>query len=134
MDHSRLKEVPLFAGLGKREQKALAQRADEVDVPQGKKLAREGEFAYEFFVIKRGTAEVTCNGDSVAELGPGDFFGEIAILAEERRTATVTATSTMELIVLTSGAFRALQREQPDVAQTVRRTIEERLARNAGAR
>jgi CRP-like cAMP-binding protein len=131
LDEKRLKTVPLFARLGKKERRALALRADEVDVPEGRTLAREGEFAYEFFVIEQGTAEVTRDGKHLGELGPGDFFGEIGILAQERRMATVTATSAMELIVLTSGAFRALDREEPDLAQRFRRTIEQRLGRDA---
>ena len=132
MDERRLRDVPLFAALGKRDRKALAQRADEIEVPAGKQLAREGDFAYEFFVIESGTAKVTRDDESVGELGPGDFFGEIGILAEERRIATVIATSPMELIVLTSGTFRVLQREQSEVAERVHQAIEQRLTRDAG--
>ena len=128
MDEKRLKGVPLFESLGKRERKVLAQRADEVDVPEGKHLAREGTFAYEFFVIEAGTAEVIQDGRRIRELGAGDFFGEIGLLESERRTASVIATSPMRLIVLTGPNFRAMQREAPDVAEQVRRTIEERLA------
>jgi CRP/FNR family transcriptional regulator, cyclic AMP receptor protein len=128
MDHNRLRSVPLFAGLGKKECKALAQRADEIDIPEGKRLAREGDFAYEFFVREKGTAEVTHDGECIAELGPGDFFGELGVLASERRMATVTATSPMDLIVLTSGALRAVNREHPQVAERLRAAIDERFA------
>jgi CRP-like cAMP-binding protein len=133
MDESRLKYAsPLFTGLGKRERKALAMRADRIDIPEGKQLAREGDFAYEFFVIMEGTAEVTHGSDHVRDLGPGDFFGEIGILASERRTATVTATSPMEVIVMTSQALRQLNREEPDVARRLKQAIDERLAADRG--
>jgi CRP-like cAMP-binding protein len=128
VDEKRLKQVPLFSGLGKRERKALAQRADQVDVPEGKELAREGDFAREFFLIDKGTACVTVGGEEVGTLGPGDFFGEVGILASERRMATVTATSPMELVVLTSGTLKAITREEPDVGRTIREELEKRLS------
>ena len=81
-----------FSGLDKRERARVAQHADEVDVPEGKRLAREGDLAYEFFVIREGTADVDVGGETKNKLGPDDFFGEIGVLEEERvRTATVTA-------------------------------------------
>jgi CRP/FNR family cyclic AMP-dependent transcriptional regulator len=132
MDERGLLAAPLFAGLDKRERRAVAQRADEIDVPEGKELATEDEVAHQFFVIKSGTAAVTRQGNHVRDLGPGDFFGEIGILASERRTATVTATSPMDLIVMTRGALRSLRREEPDVAQRLDEVIEERLAADQG--
>ena len=128
MDEKQVRSVPLFASLSKKGSQALAQKADEIDMPEGKQLAREGEFAYEFFVIADGTAEVTHDGEHVASLGPGDFFGEIGILASERRTADVVATSPMRLIVLTSRAFRDLKRESPSVCELIRAAIDERYS------
>jgi CRP-like cAMP-binding protein len=128
MDERGLRSAPLFAGLGKNERKALATRTDRIDVPEGKKLASEGDFAYEFFVILEGTAEVTRAGEHVADLGPGEFFGEIGVLASEHRMATVTATSPMELIVMTDQGLRALNREEPQVARRLKEAIEDRLA------
>jgi CRP/FNR family transcriptional regulator, cyclic AMP receptor protein len=128
MDEKRLRSVPFFGGLDKRECRTVARLADEIDIPEGQRLAREGEFAHEFFVIEEGTAEVDHEGETIAELGPGDFFGEIGILATERRMATVTATSPMELIVLTSGALRTVRREHPEVAERLRKAIDERFA------
>jgi CRP-like cAMP-binding protein len=133
MDPKHLKSVPLFADLGKKERRVLASRADEIDIPEGKKLAEEGSFAYEFFVIQKGTAEVTHGDERIAELGPGDFFGEIGVLARERRTATVTATSPMELIVLTGRALRAIDREYPDVHGRLKKAIGERLPESGAA-
>jgi CRP/FNR family transcriptional regulator, cyclic AMP receptor protein len=128
MDEKRLKSVPFFGALGRRERKTLARFADEIDVPEGQRLAREGEFAHEFFVIEQGTAEVTHDDEAIARLGPGDFFGEVGIFASERRMATVTALSPMELIVLTSGALRTVRREHPEVAERLRKAIDERFA------
>jgi len=128
MEEKRLESAPLFTGLGKKERKALATRTDRLEVPEGKQLAREGDFAYEFFVITKGTAEVTHGSDHVADLGPGDFFGEMGILGHQRRVATVTATSPMEVIVMTEQALRSLNREEPEVARRLEQAIQERLA------
>jgi CRP-like cAMP-binding protein len=127
MDERRLRDIPLFAGLGKHERQALSKHADEVDAAEGKVLAREGDFAYEFFVIEQGTAEVTIDGEARAELGPGDFFGEIGALGKVPRVATVTAKTPMELIVMTSRDIRALDRGDPEVAQQLRDAIAQRL-------
>ena len=128
MDEERLRAVPLFAGLDKKECQTLAQFADEMDFGEGRELAKEGEFAYEFFVIEEGTAEVTHDGECIARLGPGDFFGELGILAAERRMATVTTTSPVQVVVLTRGALRTVQREHPQVAARLQAAIDERFA------
>src|SRR5438105_7272263 len=103
--------------------------ADEIEVPEGKRLATEGEFAYEFFVILDGTASVTHDGETVAELGPDDFFGEIGLLESERRTATVTATSPLRAIVMFGPHFRHVERELPELAQQIRAAIRDRINR-----
>lgn len=131
MQQARLKGVPFFSGMGKGELAAVARQTDEVDVPAGKVLAREGEFGDEFFVIDSGTAEVTKAGERIAELGPGDFFGEMALLEEDRRVATVTATSPMSLIVMTRSSFRSLHRSMPRLHETVSKAIADRRAQVA---
>jgi CRP/FNR family transcriptional regulator, cyclic AMP receptor protein len=128
MDQGRLRSVPFFGGMSKRDLAAIAQQIDEVDVPAGRVLAREGDFGNEFFIIDAGTAEVTRGGDTLAELGPGDFFGEMALLEEDRRTATVTAKTPMSLFVMTRSNFRSLDRTQPEVHATVAKAIAERHA------
>jgi CRP/FNR family transcriptional regulator, cyclic AMP receptor protein len=128
MDQNRLKSVPFFSGMSKGELAAIAQQTDEVDVPAGRVLAREGDFGSEFFVIDAGTAEVTRGGETIAELGAGDFFGEMALLEKDRRTATVTAKTPMSLIVMTRSNFRMLNRVQPEVHATVAKAIAERHA------
>jgi len=132
VEERRLRSAPLFAGLGKKERRALAARTDEIDVPAGEQLAREGEFAYEFFVIEKGTAEVTHGSEHLADLGPGDFFGEMGVLGHKRRGATVTATSPMEVIVMTEQALRSLNHDEPQVAQRLEEAMEERLAADGG--
>jgi len=129
VDATRLRNVPLFAALGEHDRARIAQWADEIDVPAGKQLAGEGELAYEFFVILDGTAEVTHDGERLAELGPNDFFGEIGLLETERRTATVTATTPLTAIVMFGPNFRHVERELPELAQQIRAAIGERLSR-----
>ncbi len=131
MDQGRLKSVPFFSGMSKGELGAIAQQTDEVDVPAGRVLAREGAFGDEFFIIDAGTAEVTRGGEAIAELGAGDFFGEMALLEEDRRTATVAARTPMSLIVMTRSNFRALDRTQPALHATVAKAIAERHAPTA---
>ena len=79
MDPSRLEGVAIFSGLTKGELERVSRWADEVSVPAGYELAREGQFAHEFFIIEDGAAAVVVNGDRIAELGAGDFFGEIGL-------------------------------------------------------
>lgn len=130
MDQRDVASIPLFAGLSKDDQGVVAQYADVVDVQGGTTLAAEGRFAYEFFAIRAGTAEVTREGSVLGTLGPGDFFGEIGLLSTDRRVATVTATSPMELVVLTGSQLRAIESRMAPVAQRIRAAMAERLAAN----
>jgi CRP-like cAMP-binding protein len=129
MDASRLKELDLFSGLSKHELEEVAQLVDEVDVEAGRVLGREGDIAYEFFVIEEGTVAVEVDGKHVTDLGQGEWFGEIGLLAADRRTATVTAKTPMRLAVIFGPNFRDLTRRLPAVGETIRAEIEERLAR-----
>ena len=128
MDPRDLKSVPLFASLRDEELRQVAQQAEDVDVGAGKQLITEGRFAYEFFAIKEGTVDVTIDGKVVRSLGPGDFFGEMALLVTDRRTASVVTTSPTRLVVLTASQFHALERQLPSVAAQIRAAIEERRA------
>ena len=130
MDAADLAEIPLFAGLGSSTREQVARLSDEVDVPAGKELAHEGNFAHEFFVILDGRAEVTQDGKLLRELGPGDFFGEIGLLAADRRVASVTATAPMHLVVLTGSQLRAIESRMPPVAARIRDTMAARLEAN----
>jgi CRP-like cAMP-binding protein len=127
MDPREIAAIPLFAGLSKDDQKIVAQYADEVDVSAGTKLAQEGKLAYEFFAIQDGTAEVTREGEPIAQLGPGDFFGEIGLLGGERRMASVTATSKMRLVVLTGSQLRAIESRMAPLGERIRAAMAARL-------
>jgi CRP-like cAMP-binding protein len=127
MDPVRLKQVPVFSSLKRRERAWVAALADEIDVSPGKVLMSEDETGLEFFVIEEGSAKVIRGHEPVADLGPGDFFGEIALDAVNgKRTASVVASSPMQLIVMTRQCFGSMKREMPGVASKVRRAIEER--------
>jgi CRP/FNR family cyclic AMP-dependent transcriptional regulator len=126
MLRDRLKEVPFFGMLSSKELEVVSRQADEVDAADGKVLVREGEIGHEFFVVESGTAEVTIEGRKIRDIGPGEFFGEMALLDEDRRTATVTATSPMTLIVMTRASFRAIDETMPRVHEVVHKAIAER--------
>jgi CRP/FNR family transcriptional regulator, cyclic AMP receptor protein len=130
MDPRDVQSIPLFAGLSRDDQQVVAQYADEVDVDAGTVLAQEGKLAYEFFAIKDGTADVSLDGRRAATLGPGDFFGEIGLLAGDRRVASVVATTPMHLVVLTGSQLRAIESRMSGVAERVRSAMEQRIAAN----
>src|SRR3954468_19963216 len=113
MDTEKLATLPLFESLSKRERQHVAQRSDEVDVPEGQHLVDKGDFPYEFYVIEEGEAEVRDGDEHIAALGPGDFFGETAILEHVARNASVVAASPMRLMVMTAQDFRGMSRELP---------------------
>jgi CRP/FNR family transcriptional regulator, cyclic AMP receptor protein len=129
VDQARLRSIPLFAELSDHERQRVARWADEVDVPEGKHLVDEGRFPHEFFVIEEGTAEVRQGDRKIAELGPGDFFGEIALVEQQRRTASVIATTPLRTIVMFGRDFNQMEDEMPSVAARIRQAIEERRPR-----
>ncbi len=126
MDESSLRSVPLFDALTNDERRTVAQHADEIEVPEGTELVRQGEFAYEFFVLEEGTAEVVRDGERVAELGPGDFLGEMGIVTQAVRNATVVTTSPARAIVMTEQALRSVRSLNPVVADRIEAAVEER--------
>jgi CRP/FNR family transcriptional regulator, cyclic AMP receptor protein len=123
-----IRRVPLFSRLSKGELKDLAMLADEIDLRDGKELTRQGAPGREFFVLLEGTADVRKNGRKINTLGPGDFFGEIALVSREPRTATVTATSPVRTLVITDRSFRRLLDESPQVKTKVMEAMAKRLA------
>ncbi|HEY1368626.1 MAG TPA: cyclic nucleotide-binding domain-containing protein [Gaiellaceae bacterium] len=122
-----LKSVPLFAKCSKRELALIASVADEVDLPEGKDLTREGASGREFVVIVEGAADVRRKGRRINQLGDGDFLGEIALLAGTPRTATVTTTTPVRALVLTGPAFKSLLRRTPAIQLKVLEALAERL-------
>jgi CRP/FNR family cyclic AMP-dependent transcriptional regulator len=123
-----LRRAPLFEGLGKKELEQLARMTDDLEVPAGKTLCREGETGSEFFVIVGGEVEVTSRDKTLARLGPGDFFGEIALIEQTKRTATVTAVTPLRFFVLTSQAFWGMVDASPGVERTILRALAKRVA------
>ena len=123
-----IRKVPLFSRLSKTELKDLAMLADEIDLRDGKEMTRQGHPGREFFVLLEGTADVRKNGRKINTLGPGDFFGEIALVSREPRTATVTATSPVRTLVITDRSFRRLLDESPQVKTKVMEAMAKRLA------
>jgi CRP/FNR family transcriptional regulator, cyclic AMP receptor protein len=119
MEPQELIAVPLFAGLDSRERVVVGRYADEVDVPAGRVLARDGRGAFAFFAVEDGMADIVRDGEVVGTLGPGDVFGEGA------RGATVTASTPMSLVVLGDAQLRAIERRMPGVGDRIRAALAE---------
>ena len=126
MDPNRLRSLPLFADVSDEELSQIATFAQEISVEGGRDLVREGDFSYEFMAIEDGEAEVTRHGEHVADLGPGDFFGEMGLLEKTLRNATVTAKTPMQLVTLTGWDLRRIERTVPKAVARVREVLEAR--------
>ena len=126
MKESDLQSIPLFESLPRDARHLIAQHADQMEVPKGTELVRQGEFAYEFFIIETGAADVLRDGERIAELGPGDFLGEMGIVGKVVRNASVVTTVASDVIVMTEQAFRSVARSSPDVANQIQAAVEER--------
>jgi len=127
-----LGRCPFFTGLSRKELLELAKVTEDLEVEEGKTLTREGQSGSEFFVIVDGEVSVTKDGSEIRTLGPGDFFGEIALLADTPRTATVTAKTPLRFFVLTRQAFRSLLAHQPELEEKVIKALDERLRPTSG--
>ena len=123
-----LRKVPLFSRCSRKELAAIAQVADELDLRVGKELTVQGKPAREFFILVAGEAVVRRNGRKLRVLGPGEMVGEIALLNDGPRTATVTVTEPSRVLVLTARDFRTLLRGSPDIALKVLAVVGERLS------
>jgi CRP-like cAMP-binding protein len=123
-----IRTVPLFSRLSTRRLREIAALADEVDLPAGKVLAKEGDRGREFFALVDGEVEVEQGGRLIRRMKAGDFFGEIALVTKMPRTATVTATTDVRVLVITERDFAALVRQTPEVGRGVAEALVERLA------
>jgi CRP/FNR family transcriptional regulator, cyclic AMP receptor protein len=119
--------VPLFAGLGQSARDTLAAALEIEDHPAGKVLVRQGRAGYAFYVLQAGEAVVTVDGEPVRKLGPGEFFGEIAILGSGRRTATITAVTPVIVWALFGTTFRRMERDHPAVAAALEQAMQDKL-------
>jgi len=126
VDPATLSRLPFFSDLEDEEVQAIASSADEVTVAEGRDIVREGDFSYDVFVIVDGAARVHRDGETVAELGPGDFFGEGGVLGKGLRAASVTTTAPTRLITLNHWDIRRLRREIPHVLDRMEQAIEQR--------
>ena len=129
VDPARLRDLPLFSELAEAELVHLAAYAEFKTSDPGDVLTHEGASGYTFFVILDGTVDVDRGGELIETLGPGDFFGEMAILGSGRRNATVTASTRVELLVLFGTVFRTMESEHPDLAERIKRKVAERAER-----
>src|SRR2546423_7455298 len=123
-----IKKVPLFSKLSKKGLEDVAQIADELDLPAGKVMATQGDRGREFFVLLEGEADVTKGDRSINTMRDGDFFGEIALVTKMPRTASVTATSDVRVLVITEQDFAALLKRSPEVGLGVAEALAERIA------
>ncbi len=127
-----IKRVPLFAGCSKKELQEIAALADELALPEGRKLTSEGATGKEFVVIVQGAADVRRKGRKVNALRAGDFLGEIALITGAPRTATVTTTMPTRVLVITAQAFRSLLRRTPSLQLKVLEALAARLPEESG--
>lgn len=123
----RLRAVPLFSGCTDKHLEFINTRVDEVDVAAGRDLTVEGKSGGEFFIVISGEADVKRGGAVVDTIKPGDFFGEIALLDNGPRTATVTARTPMHLLVLSPGQFQDVLHAEPEIAVTLIHAVTRRL-------
>ena len=122
-----LANVPLFSECSKKELQHIADLAKEVEHREGAVIAREGDKGVGFFLILDGTAKISMGGRTRRRLGPGEYFGEIALLDEGPRSATVTAETPMKLLGVTAWNFRRLIQDHPAIAQKLLKVMAERL-------
>jgi CRP-like cAMP-binding protein len=123
-----LKGLPLFDQCSKSDLKEIVKLTDEIDFREGRVLMREGERGREFYVVLEGTVEVTRGGKTLATLGPGAMIGEMALVSDMPRSATVTTSSNVHLLVLTENRFRRLLAHHPSIQTKVMKSLADRLA------
>jgi CRP-like cAMP-binding protein len=128
VDTQLLASIPLFADLDDDSLQQIARWFDPRSVSEGVVLAGEGASGYSFYVLREGGASVTHDGAVVAQLGPGDFFGESAIMGGGRRNATVTITEPSQVLVMFGTEFRRLQQLHPEIAAAIDDAAQQRLA------
>ena len=126
MDVSALKNTPLFADVPDEALTKVATFASLESVAEGKTIIREGGYSNDFYIIDDGTVKVDREGDHLADLGPGDVFGEAGMLDDDMRSATVTATSRLKLISLGHFEVKRLKKDAPEVYGRIEALIEQR--------
>ncbi len=130
MNSADLSTLALFGDLSDDQLGRIASACEELTVDEGAVLVQEGDFGHAVFAIRSGTAAVVHEGTVVNTLGPGDYFGEIAVMSGGRRSASVVATSTVTLVTIFNRELWRLEREAPEITEAIRATIAERLERS----
>jgi CRP-like cAMP-binding protein len=128
LDATQLKRIPLFADASDEELRRVVLFAESKEIPEGEVVIEEGAFSRELLAIEDGTAEVTRDGDHIADLGPGDIFGEAGMLDDQMRSATVTAKSRLKLISLRHFEVQRLKKDAPDVYSRIEQLVQERAS------
>jgi CRP-like cAMP-binding protein len=128
VDAARLEVIPLFASLPETERELVAEHTKPIEVGPDEHVATQDDFGYSFFAIEEGEADVRIDDETVATLGQGDFFGEIALLCTGRRTAAVVSTTPLKLFSIFDRDFRRLEARIPELARTLRASAGKRLA------
>jgi CRP-like cAMP-binding protein len=126
MDVARLKTIPLFESFSEDDLRKIAPFAEEHSVGQGETVVRQGDYSYDLQIIEEGKAEVRHDGTRIAELGPGDFFGEMGVLERGRRNADVVAETPMRLITLKSYDVKRMERTLPEAVAKLREVVAQR--------
>jgi CPA1 family monovalent cation:H+ antiporter len=126
MEPGQLADIPLLAELSDEDLVVLAERLHELEVANGDYVVQQGELSYKFYVILEGTAAVEREGEHLADLGPGDFFGEMGIVGHSRRNADVVATSPMRMVVLVGWDLRTLMDQFPRLRGRIQHAIVDR--------
>jgi CRP/FNR family cyclic AMP-dependent transcriptional regulator len=126
LDSTQLKRIPLFADASDEGLRKVAAFAQTKEVAEGEVVVEEGGFSRELLAIEEGTAEVTREGEHIADLGPGDIFGETGMLDDSMRSATVTATSRLKLISMGHFEVKRLKKDAPDVYARIEQLVQER--------
>lgn len=128
--HDHLTGIPLFSGLSEDELDEVAMAATQLDYKPGKVLMREGELANEMFVVVEGTLDVTRDGEHIADIGPGGFAGEMALLAHTHRNSTVSAKTDCSVLHLDGRQFSTLIEKTPSIAAKLLPVIAKRMGDN----
>jgi CRP/FNR family transcriptional regulator, cyclic AMP receptor protein len=126
LDAAQLKRIPLFSDASDDQLRRVGVFAQSKEIPEGHVVIEEGSYSHELFAIEDGTAEVTRDGEHIADLGPGDIFGEAGMLDDEMRSATVTATSRLRLISMGHFEVKKLKKDAPDVYARIEALVEDR--------
>jgi CRP/FNR family transcriptional regulator, cyclic AMP receptor protein len=128
LDAAQLKRIPLFADASDEELKRVALFAESREIPEGEVVIEEGGYSRELLAIEDGRAEVTRNGEHIADLGAGDIFGEAGMLDDQMRSATVTAKTRLKVISLRHFEVKRLKKDAPDVYSKIEQLVEDRAS------